>query len=116
MRNMELSFVQYMWEMNMGVSFIVGKEAANRMLPGGGTLIFTGATGAMRGRPPFIAFAQGKSGVRECSAPLLLPRPTALRGHVEALLLNPTPVCRHARAVHGPRVRARGPPRRPRHH
>ena len=67
MRNMELSFVQYMWEMNMGVSFIVGKEAANRMLPGGGTLIFTGATGAMRGRPPFIAFAQGKSGVRECS-------------------------------------------------
>lgn len=89
MRNMELSFVQYMWEMNMGVSFIVGKEAANRMLPGGGTLIFTGATGAMRGRPPFIAFAQGKSGVRECSAPLLPPRPTALRGHVEALLLNP---------------------------
>eukprot|EP01043_Picozoa_sp_COSAG02_P008969 COSAG02_NODE_298_length_25350_cov_48.266999_2_plen_146_part_00 len=52
------------WEMNMGVSFVVGREAARRMLPSGGTLIFTGATGAMRGKPPYIAFAQGKAGVR----------------------------------------------------
>jgi hypothetical protein len=27
-------------------------------------MIFTGATGAMRGKPPYIAFAQGKAGVR----------------------------------------------------
>ena len=64
MREMSLEFITYMWEMNMGVSFVVGREAARRMLPGRGTLIFTGATGAMRGKPPYIAFAQGKAGVR----------------------------------------------------
>lgn len=30
----------------------------------GGTLIFTGATGGLRGKPPWIAFAQAKAGVR----------------------------------------------------
>ena len=58
--------------MNMGISFIVGREAARRMVVDGsepssypaGTLIFTGATGGLRGKPPFIAFAQGKAGVR----------------------------------------------------
>ena len=67
MREMSLEFITYMWEMNMGVSFVVGREAARRMTGdggSGGTLIFTGATGAMRGKPPFIAFAQGKAGVR----------------------------------------------------
>jgi hypothetical protein len=44
MREMTLKFITYMWEMNMGVSFVVGREAARRMIPGGGTLIFTGAT------------------------------------------------------------------------
>ena len=49
MRNMPLSFVQYMWDMNMGISFMVGREAARRIVPKDdadakipcGTLIFT---------------------------------------------------------------------------
>merc|ERR1712217_138251 len=55
----------------MGSSFLVGREAARRMVPQKadvmrpcGTLIFTGATASLRGKPPFVAFAQGKAGVR----------------------------------------------------
>jgi NAD(P)-dependent dehydrogenase (short-subunit alcohol dehydrogenase family) len=58
--------------MNMGISFLVGREAARRIVVDdsdpatypAGTCIFTGATGGLRGKPPFIAFAQGKAGVR----------------------------------------------------
>jgi len=72
MREMTCDFMQYMWNMNMLISFIVGREAARCMVPSEsdksispcGTVVFIGATGALRGKPPFIAFAQGKAGVR----------------------------------------------------
>ena len=69
MRNMSSGFIKYMWENNMLISFLVGREAARVMVKGDGgkpcgSLIFTGATGGLRGKPPFIAFAQGKAGVR----------------------------------------------------
>lgn len=48
--------------------FLVGREAARRMLAGGesgrGTILFTGATASLRGGAGFAAFAAGKSGLR----------------------------------------------------
>jgi NAD(P)-dependent dehydrogenase (short-subunit alcohol dehydrogenase family) len=45
--------------------FLVGREAARRMVPAGaGTLIFTGATASVRARPPFTAFASAKAALR----------------------------------------------------
>jgi NAD(P)-dependent dehydrogenase (short-subunit alcohol dehydrogenase family) len=45
--------------------FLVGREAARKMLPrGSGTVIYTGATGALRGRAEYINMAVGKFGVR----------------------------------------------------
>jgi NAD(P)-dependent dehydrogenase (short-subunit alcohol dehydrogenase family) len=45
--------------------FLVGRGAARAMLPGGpGTIIFTGATAALRGSANFAAFAIGKFGLR----------------------------------------------------
>jgi len=72
MRDMTTEFVQYMWSVNMLISFIVGREAARCMVPRSseqstfpcGTVVFIGATASMRGKPPFVAFAQGKAGVR----------------------------------------------------
>lgn len=45
--------------------FLVGREAARLMVPrGSGTVIFTGATGALRGRAEYINMAVGKFGIR----------------------------------------------------
>lgn len=45
--------------------FIVGREVARLMVSrGSGTIIYTGATGAMRGRADYINMAVGKFGVR----------------------------------------------------
>lgn len=73
MRDMTMDFMQYMWDMNMLISFLVGREAARCMVPREksqqntfplGTVVFIGATASLRGKPPFVAFAQGKAGVR----------------------------------------------------
>jgi NAD(P)-dependent dehydrogenase (short-subunit alcohol dehydrogenase family) len=48
--------------------FIVGREVARLMVPrGSGTIIYTGATGAVRGRADYINMAVGKFGVRALS-------------------------------------------------
>lgn len=45
--------------------FLVGREAARRMLPvGQGTILFTGATASVRGSAGFAPFAAGKFGLR----------------------------------------------------
>jgi len=45
--------------------FLVGREAARRLVPlGRGTLIFTGASASIRGKPGFAHFAAAKAGVR----------------------------------------------------
>ncbi|HEX9648243.1 MAG TPA: SDR family NAD(P)-dependent oxidoreductase [Alphaproteobacteria bacterium] len=45
--------------------FLVGQEAARRMLPrGAGTITFTGASASRRGRAGFAAFAAGKAGLK----------------------------------------------------
>lgn len=53
------------WEMSCFAGFLMGREAAARMLPRGrGTIIFTGATASVRGGAGFSAFAGAKHGLR----------------------------------------------------
>jgi NAD(P)-dependent dehydrogenase (short-subunit alcohol dehydrogenase family) len=53
------------WRQSCLSGFLVGREAARRMLPRGrGTVIFTGASGSTRGRAHFAAFAAAKGGLR----------------------------------------------------
>lgn len=62
---MEAAFFEQVWRVACFGGFLVGREAARRMVPnGGGTLFFTGATASVRARPPFIAFASAKAGLR----------------------------------------------------
>lgn len=45
--------------------FIFGQQALRALVPNGrGTLIITGATGSLRGKPPFVAFAAAKAALR----------------------------------------------------
>jgi NAD(P)-dependent dehydrogenase (short-subunit alcohol dehydrogenase family) len=54
-----------MWRQNALGGFLVGREAARRMLASGrGTILFTGATASLRARPPFLAFAAAKAALR----------------------------------------------------
>ena len=54
-----------MWRINCYAGFLVGREAARRMLPRGrGTILFTGATASLRGGAQFAAFAAAKNGLR----------------------------------------------------
>ncbi len=53
------------WEMACFSGFLVGREAARRMVPRKqGTVIFTGATASLRGGSGFAAFASAKAGLR----------------------------------------------------
>ena len=53
------------WEMACYGGFLVGREAARRMLPHGrGTILFTGATASLRGGKGYSAFASAKFGLR----------------------------------------------------
>ena len=58
-------FVEERWRVCCLAGFLVGQEAIARMLPQKrGTLIFTGATASLRGKPQFAAFAAAKAGLR----------------------------------------------------
>jgi NAD(P)-dependent dehydrogenase (short-subunit alcohol dehydrogenase family) len=62
---MDDAFFEDTWRLCCFGGFLVGREAARRMLPaGGGTLAFTGATALLRARPPFTAFASAKAALR----------------------------------------------------
>lgn len=57
--------MEHAWRSNCLGGFLVGRAAAQAMLrQGSGTIIFTGATAAMRGGANFAAFAMGKFGLR----------------------------------------------------
>lgn len=56
------------WRVGCYSGFLVGREAARRLVPlGRGTVIFTGASGSMRGKPGFAHFAAAKAGLRMIS-------------------------------------------------
>ncbi|MCX7170757.1 MAG: SDR family NAD(P)-dependent oxidoreductase [Proteobacteria bacterium] len=53
------------WEQCAFSGFLVGREAARRMIPRKkGTILFTGATASLRGGSQFAAFAGGKHALR----------------------------------------------------
>ncbi len=62
---MEADFFESAWRVGCFGGFLAGREAARRMVPRNrGTILFTGATASLRGRPPFAAFASAKAGLR----------------------------------------------------
>ncbi|HUH83833.1 MAG TPA: SDR family NAD(P)-dependent oxidoreductase [Stellaceae bacterium] len=53
------------WRVGCFGGFLVGREAARRLVAlGRGTLIFTGASASLRGKPGFAHFAAAKAGLR----------------------------------------------------
>jgi NAD(P)-dependent dehydrogenase (short-subunit alcohol dehydrogenase family) len=63
----ELSAQQFedFWRVGCFGGFLVGREAARRLAPlGRGTVIFTGASASLRGKPGFAHFAAAKAGLR----------------------------------------------------
>jgi len=64
-RQTEAALFEDMWRVGCFGGFLVGREAARRMVPAGsGTVVFTGASGSLRGRPGFAHFAAMKAGLR----------------------------------------------------
>ncbi|PLZ01862.1 glucose 1-dehydrogenase [Burkholderia sp. WAC0059] len=66
----ELSGAQFedFWRIGCFAGFLVGREAVNLLLPqGAGTIIFTGASASLRGRPGFAHFSAAKAGLRMLS-------------------------------------------------
>ncbi len=63
--DMDAAYFEAVWRVGCFGGFLVGREAARRMLPRGrGTVIFTGATASLRGKPMTTAFAAAKAGLR----------------------------------------------------
>jgi NAD(P)-dependent dehydrogenase (short-subunit alcohol dehydrogenase family) len=63
----ELSAEQFeqFWRVGCFGGFLVGREAARRLAPlRRGTIIFTGASASLRGKPGFAHFAAAKAGLR----------------------------------------------------
>ncbi|WP_347883520.1 SDR family NAD(P)-dependent oxidoreductase [Pseudomonas aestiva] len=53
------------WRVGCYSGFLIGREAARRLMPlGRGTVIFTGASGSLRGKPGYAHFAAAKAGLR----------------------------------------------------
>jgi NAD(P)-dependent dehydrogenase (short-subunit alcohol dehydrogenase family) len=64
-RTMPAELFEQTWRVATFGGFLVGREAARRLVPSDqGTIIFTGATASLRGKPPFTAFASAKAGLR----------------------------------------------------
>jgi NAD(P)-dependent dehydrogenase (short-subunit alcohol dehydrogenase family) len=64
-RTMQAQQFEAFWRLNCFGGFLVGREAARRFTPlGRGTVLFSGATGALRGLPNFAHFAASKAGLR----------------------------------------------------
>jgi NAD(P)-dependent dehydrogenase (short-subunit alcohol dehydrogenase family) len=65
LHDMDAGFFEEVWRVGCFGGFLVGREAVRRMLPRGrGTVIFTGATASLRGKPNTTAFAAAKAALR----------------------------------------------------
>jgi NAD(P)-dependent dehydrogenase (short-subunit alcohol dehydrogenase family) len=63
--DMKAEFFEETWRVACFGGFLVGREAARRMtVQQRGTVLFTGASASLRGKPPFTAFASAKAGLR----------------------------------------------------
>src|SRR6516165_10789998 len=64
-RDLSADKFEQFWRVGCFGGFLVGREAARRLVPlGRGTIIFTGASGSLRGKPGFAQFAAAKAGLR----------------------------------------------------
>jgi NAD(P)-dependent dehydrogenase (short-subunit alcohol dehydrogenase family) len=64
-RDMDGEFLESMWRVNALAGFFFAKAALDTMLPRRrGVIIFTGASGSLRGKAMFGGFAQGKAALR----------------------------------------------------
>ena len=62
---MEADFFEDIWRVACFGGFLVGREAARRLVPiGRGSILFTGASASLRGKAQFAAFASAKAGLR----------------------------------------------------
>jgi NAD(P)-dependent dehydrogenase (short-subunit alcohol dehydrogenase family) len=65
LRELPAEMFEEFWRIGCFGGFLVGREAARRLVPvGRGTLLFTGASGSLRGKPGFAHFAAAKAGLR----------------------------------------------------
>ncbi|MFP6796079.1 MAG: SDR family NAD(P)-dependent oxidoreductase [Pseudomonadales bacterium] len=62
--DMDADYFERSWRVLCFGGFVFGRETIRRMQGSGGTLLFTGASASMRGRPGFGAFNSGKSALR----------------------------------------------------
>jgi len=64
-RELSAEMFEDFWRIGCFGGFLVGREAARRLVPlGRGTVLFTGASGSLRGKPGFAHFAAAKAGLR----------------------------------------------------
>src|SRR5262245_13625032 len=64
-RDVSAEQFEQFWRIGCFGGFLVGREAARRLVPlGRGTIIFTGASASLRGKPGFAHFAAAKAGLR----------------------------------------------------
>ncbi|HKX07365.1 MAG TPA: SDR family NAD(P)-dependent oxidoreductase [Stellaceae bacterium] len=64
-RDLTAETFEEFWRIGCFGGFLAGREAARRLVPlGRGTVIFTGASASLRGRPGFAHFAAAKAGLR----------------------------------------------------
>jgi len=64
-RELPAEMFEDFWRIGCFGGFLVGREAARRLVPQGhGTVLFTGASGSLRGKPGFAHFAAAKAGLR----------------------------------------------------
>ncbi len=63
--DLRVSDFEGLWRSHCLGGFLTGRESARCMVPRGrGTVLFTGASGSLRGRALFAAFAAAKAGLR----------------------------------------------------
>jgi NAD(P)-dependent dehydrogenase (short-subunit alcohol dehydrogenase family) len=96
------------WRQSCFSGFLVGREAARRMLPRKrGTVIFTGASGSTRGRAQFAAFAAAKGGLRFMAQSMA--RELGPQGiHVATVLIDGAIDSERMRRDHGERMEKLG--------
>jgi NAD(P)-dependent dehydrogenase (short-subunit alcohol dehydrogenase family) len=64
-RELRAETFEEFWRIGCFGGFLAGRESARRLVPlGRGTIIFTGASASLRGRPGFAHFAAAKAGLR----------------------------------------------------
>jgi NAD(P)-dependent dehydrogenase (short-subunit alcohol dehydrogenase family) len=68
LRDLSADMFEEFWRIGCFGGFLVGREASRRLVPlGRGTILFTGASGSLRGKPGFAHFSAAKAGLRMLS-------------------------------------------------